>query len=130
MRSGFWAYASAGWGVLPLPHRWQDRSPKLGPRPAGSASRPALHARGALPCGDPTRDRLRDSGLTPGGARPTRFGPGPERLPAHPTSLAPTTRHDLASVRGWGIVTGVEGTGISLAVVLRDQWLGGGSISR
>src|SRR6185437_5624935 len=42
-----------------------------------------------------------------GGGRPQDHGlatgkiePGPERLPAHPTSLAPTTRHDLASVRG------------------------------
>src|SRR5688572_28434788 len=33
---------------------------------------------------------------------PTCFGPGPARLPTHPTSTAPTTRHDLASVQRTG----------------------------
>ncbi len=33
---------------------------------------------------------------------PTCFGPGPARLPTHPTSTTPTTRHDLASVQRTG----------------------------
>ncbi len=38
---------------------------------------------------------------------PTCFGPGPARLPTHPTSTAPTTRHDLASVQRTGGLYGV-----------------------
>ena len=44
---------------------------------------------------------------------PTCFGPGPARLPTHPTSTAPTTRHDLASVqRTGGDSHGFQGGGI------------------
>ena len=43
-------------------------------------------------------------------AQPGRpdLGPDGERLPHHPVSRAPTTRHDLASVRGWGDLKAVR----------------------
>ena len=45
---------------------------------------------------------------------PTCFGPGAARLPPHPASPAPTTRHDLASMRRTGgEYDGCKGAGIT-----------------